>query len=392
MVALCLLAVSCNRNSKRYMSNISGKAGEIQVVCTKGNWEGDPGIAARNVLGGDFPYLPQTEPYYVLFNIPPTSFTDLFKVHRNILMLEVDPNLKKSKFEMRMDVWAAPQTVVSINSPSPDSLTKCIVDNHERLLNIFDQSERLRIINNAKLYENVEIRNKIARIFGGSPYFPNEYSIKKLTDNFAWVSYETTYTNQAVLMYKVPYLDSLWAQPDKILEQMNAVLKEQVPGMCVEVLKAPFDNAIQYRSASDCSGLLDLRICIYLFTLAVGFFYVRRISAPRVVTAAEAGTHCVGFAVIANDLCFILAAESDVQYVSSVDGACAASGIRAVAFGPFLAANVGIGTARGIDYLLSHADSIPAKTLVSEELREALTSSKRPSLQITALLASNSRA
>jgi hypothetical protein len=231
MVALCLMAVSCNRNSKRYMSNISGKAGEIQVVCTKGNWEGDPGIAARNVLGGDFPYLPQTEPYYVLFNIPPTSFTDLFKVHRNILMLEVDPNLKKSKFEMRMDVWAAPQTVVSINSPSPDSLTKCIVDNHERLLNIFDQSERLRIINNAKLYENVEIRNKIARVFGGSPYFPNEYSVKKLTDNFAWVSYETTYTNQAVLMYKVPYLDSLWAQPDNILEQMNAVLKEQVPGM-----------------------------------------------------------------------------------------------------------------------------------------------------------------
>jgi hypothetical protein len=231
IVVFCLAAVSCNRYSGRYMPNISGKAGEIQVVCSKPNWEGDPGIAVRSVLGGDFPFLPQVEPYYVLFNVPPTSFSDVFKVHRNILYLDIDPSIKDTKFELKQDVWAAPQTVVQITAANPDSLTHCIVFNKDRLLNIFDQAERMRVIDNAKKYENVEIRTKLAQVFGGSPYFPNEYSIKKLTDNFAWISYETTYTNQSVLMYKVPYLDSLWAQPGKIIEQMDTTLKQQVPGM-----------------------------------------------------------------------------------------------------------------------------------------------------------------
>ncbi|MCI2122395.1 MAG: DUF4837 family protein [Bacteroidales bacterium] len=228
--ALCLLAVSC-KSSGNYLPNISGKAGEIEVVCTKGNWESDPGIALRSSLGGDFPYLPQSEPYYVLYNVPSDSFTGIFQIHRNIIFISVDSNLKNTKIEFKRNVWATPQAVVYITAPNSDELTKSIILNREKMTNFFDQAERLRLIGNNKKYEAPEIRTKVASVFGGSPYFPDEYSIKKQTENFMWISYETTYTNQGILIYREPYIDSAWAQPPVILKQMNEVLKDEVPGM-----------------------------------------------------------------------------------------------------------------------------------------------------------------
>lgn len=232
IATICLLTVSCNnKNGKKYLPNISGRAGEIQVVCTKGNWESDPGAAIRASLGGDFPFLPQREAYYVLYNVPITSFSANFEIHRNIIFMQTEPDSAKTKVEFKTDVWAAPQAVVYITSPNEDEMTKAVIENRDKMRNFFDQAERVRIIDNAKLYEAVEIREKMAAQFGGSPYFPSEYSLKKQTDDFAWISYETTYTNQAVLMYKQPNVDSTWAQPLTILNGITEKMKEEVPGM-----------------------------------------------------------------------------------------------------------------------------------------------------------------
>ncbi len=230
LALVAVFAASCNDSSELVKQNVGGKAGEIIIVANKAEWESEPGSELRSILATPYPYLPQSEPSYTLINIPHKSFTSLFEYHRNILILKVDPELK-AEFKAVEDVWAAPQTVIMITAPTKEEATKVIADNAEQLFNIINQAERNRIMRNSKRYEDVALRNFVADKFGGSPYFPKGYSLKKQTDNFVWISYETTYINLGIFVYRIPYKDETSVQLEGLMAATNDIMQENVPGM-----------------------------------------------------------------------------------------------------------------------------------------------------------------
>ena len=227
---VAVFAASCNDTSELVKQNVGGKAGEIIIVANKAEWESEPGSELRSILATPYPYLPQSEPSYTLINIPHKSFTSLFEYHRNIIILKVDPELK-AEFKAVEDVWAAPQTVIMITAPTKEEVTRVIADNAEQLFNIINQAERNRIMRNSKRYEDVALRQFVADKFGGSPYFPKGYSLKKQTDNFVWISYETTYINLGIFVYRIPYKDETSVQLEQLMAATNDIMQENVPGM-----------------------------------------------------------------------------------------------------------------------------------------------------------------
>ena len=227
---VAVFAASCNDTSELVKQNVGGKAGEIIIVANKAEWESEPGSELRSIRATPDPYLPQSEPSYTLINIPHKSFTSLFEYHRNIIILKVDPELK-AEFKAVEDVWAAPQTVIMITAPTKEEVTKVIADNAEQLFNIINQAERNRIMRNSKRYEDVALRQFVADKFGGSPYFPKGYSLKKQTDNFVWISYETTYINLGIFVYRIPYKDETSVQLEQLMAATNDIMQENVPGM-----------------------------------------------------------------------------------------------------------------------------------------------------------------
>ena len=225
-----VITVGCDDTSELVKQNVGGKAGEIIIVANKAEWESEPGSALRSILATPYPYLPQSEPSYTLINIPHKSFTSLFEYHRNIIILKVDPQLK-AEFKAVEDVWAAPQTVIMITAPTKEEAAQVIAQNSQQLFNIIGQAERNRIMRNSKRYEDVALRQFVADKFGGSPYFPKGYSLKKQTDNFVWISYETTYINLGIFVYRIPYKDSTSVQLEGLMAATNEIMQENVPGM-----------------------------------------------------------------------------------------------------------------------------------------------------------------
>ena len=211
--------------------SVTGKAGEVIVVADKNVWETEPGIELRKVLASDYPALPQREPAYNLIQISENAFSNLFKAHRNIIIFGVDAKYTEATMKTVEDVWAAPQTVIYFTGPNMASIAKLIKDNNSVLFNTFGQAERNRIINNSKKYEERALRSVVADAFGGSPYFPNGYSLKKKTKDFIWISYETTYVNQGILIYSIPIKDTNSLKLEPFIESCNEVLKNNVPGM-----------------------------------------------------------------------------------------------------------------------------------------------------------------
>ena len=149
---MALAIVSC-KPTKTLLPNVSGKAGEVIVVIDKNNWEGNLGNEVREVLGSDCPYLAQKEPLFNVANVSPGGFADLFKVHRNILIFNINPQNQTEGVVYRKDVWASPQCLIQVNAFDSESALKLLHDNAERVANSFEQAERDRIISNARKYE-----------------------------------------------------------------------------------------------------------------------------------------------------------------------------------------------------------------------------------------------
>ena len=228
-----LLAVSCKNGEKqKYMPNITGKPGEVLIVLDKGEWESELGTAISESLSEDFPFLPQREPIFSIFNTTPSSFQSYgaYSTHRNIVRISIDDTYKTSKISYQEDVWAAPQIVVTITSPNKEEVLELFNKEKERIISTLEMAERNRVIRNAKKYQEISLRELVLKQYGGSPYFPQGYSLKKQTEDFIWISYETTYVNQGIFIYTYP-LDGKELDIKTVVEKRNEVMKNNVPGM-----------------------------------------------------------------------------------------------------------------------------------------------------------------
>jgi len=232
LLAVLLGLSSCGGGSASLLPSISGAAGEILIVIDRDNWEGAIGTELRSFLACDCPYLFTREPLYTLINVTPNGFSDLFKVHRNIVMLNIDPQNADEGVIYRSDVWARPQCVIQVSAPSNENALALVSENSANIVAYIEQAERNRVIGNTLKYEETSIANKLFDVFGGSPHFPMGFTLKKITRDFAWVADEKQYTMQGVLIYRYPVDGE--ADPfskENIIAHRNAVLKDNVPGM-----------------------------------------------------------------------------------------------------------------------------------------------------------------
>lgn len=224
---------SCSNGSSRkpLLPNVSGKAGEVIVVIEKADWEDALGNEVREVLAKDCPWLYVKEPLYSLVNVAPGGFADLFKVHRNIVMFQIDPQVVQSGVSIKSDVWAAPQCVIQISAVDAGQALELFKEKSEVITSALEQAERDRVIHNTLLYEERSIFTEVAEVMGGSPHFPSGYKLRKKTDDFVWIADEKQYTTQAVLIYRYPALPEDNFTEENIIAKRNEIMKENVPGM-----------------------------------------------------------------------------------------------------------------------------------------------------------------
>ena len=99
VLALSAALASCSSEdgSKSTLPAISGKTGEIGVIATRAQWEAEIGNSIREVLAAEYPYLPQKEPYYRLFNVPEENFNKVFRVFRFADIMIQSSNLSNKR-------------------------------------------------------------------------------------------------------------------------------------------------------------------------------------------------------------------------------------------------------------------------------------------------------
>jgi len=228
-VTFALVTTACGNSKKE--NTISGKAGEVIVVAPKPVWNSELGEMLKDSLMKECPYLPQREAMYTLVHVPNNGFTRMFKIHRNIIYLNISDDVKECRFVVRRDPWAHPQILFYVDAADAEAAYNLLQENMQTILSELEKIEIERVIDNTASFQNPALAEKVKSFLGAQMLFPNDYSLKKDGKDFLWISYETKYVQQGFFIYRTPATraeDEL--SLGSLVNLRNKALKANVPG------------------------------------------------------------------------------------------------------------------------------------------------------------------
>ena len=225
-----LFTGGCNTSNTPTLPTVSGKAGEVIVVMDKTRWEGEIGDLLRDHLAKEIIALPQPEPMFDLINITPAAFGKIFKSHRNIIIVKIDPQFKESKILVQKNVYAKPQYIFNLIAPNDQAFKELLKSQGDKLREMIKNSERKRLMDLYRRIRDNSIYTTLEKHHHLTLSVPRGYSLDVDSSNFVWISNETPLTSQGILIYTYPYRDTSDFNVKNLIRERNRFLKKYVPG------------------------------------------------------------------------------------------------------------------------------------------------------------------
>jgi len=232
VIALSISTVGCKQGKvkKSLLPGVSGKAGEVVIVMDKNYWNGTPGEMVKNILLQDVPGLPQSEPMINAVNISNKAFSELFRIHRNIIVTSISKNVKSNSITIEKDKWAQPQTIINIHAPNREAFIELWKNKGDKVLATILDAEQTRLMKNYKKYIEKPVVEKLKASSGIKLVVPKGYTYDLDTNNFIWMSHETPQISQGIFVYYYDYKDTTDFTQLNLINKRNEVLHNYVSG------------------------------------------------------------------------------------------------------------------------------------------------------------------
>ena len=225
-----MTACAENRNRSGKDRSTGGTAEIMVVVQNEDQWTGRIGDSIRHFFC-DYQYgLPQPESRNEVKHILEAGFTDLFKNHKCIFQVEINPSLEKAVAETAVDLWAAPQRYVKLSAPNITTWVELFEKQKEVYQQWFDVVERERILNVFRPTKDEAIEKAIAAKFGFTLTVPQGFYIAKNEPDFMWLRKELERSSACIVIYQTPYLDTLQFEVNSLVAMRDMMMQQHIPG------------------------------------------------------------------------------------------------------------------------------------------------------------------
>ncbi len=228
--ASLLFAASC-KDSDILMPNVSGAAFEVLLVIDNDIYRTPAGETVFNILNGDVPKLPQSEPQFDISRIQYAHFDQLFRTTRSIVFVVVDSTkYTKTTINLISDRWAKTQTVVNITAANVEDLDNDLKANADKILDYLIAGERKRQM--AYIKENIgqEALERAYMMFGCKVAVPLSMNKFKEGEHFLWISNGSSRIRQDFVIYSVPYTSLEQLEDEALFALRDSVMKANVQG------------------------------------------------------------------------------------------------------------------------------------------------------------------
>lgn len=220
IVALC----SCSGGPQSLLPKSGGRPYEVLLVAS------DRRCAAvvDSVLTQDMPSLPQREPMFDVSLIDTTRFNQTTRLARCIVIVTVNPAVFTStRIRYEKNVWARPQLVVYVNTPSAAQFSQYMAKAGHRLTSLLTRAEINTAISKLRAGSNRKAESSIRRMFRWDMLIPAEMKAGKTGRNFIWLSDNRPdrMRNICVYSYSGKTLDA-----HRALAARDSVMRLNIPG------------------------------------------------------------------------------------------------------------------------------------------------------------------
>ena len=231
LFAVLTSLTSCEKGQTAKKDRSAGGTSEIMVVVQNDEqWDGMIGDSIRAFFLKPQYGLPQEEAMYKLTHIKASGLTDMFKKHKSILLVEINPGLTKPVVETGEDLWAAPQRVLKIIAPDRTSWCQAFNEHKEAFKVMFDKVERDRILSVLRPSTDDKIVKRIQEKMGFSLTIPQGFYIAKDESDFLWLRKELPKNSFGIFIYSTPYNDTLQFELNSLVSVRDRFLQQYVPG------------------------------------------------------------------------------------------------------------------------------------------------------------------
>ncbi len=249
IAATLLFNSGCEVKTKKFSSSglyVTGKVGEILVVCDRSIWESE----IKNYLDTGLtqfimPYFPDVATFELIHKAP-EQFDQGVKRFRNTLFIKIDPSFKGEQAEInkRLDVWAYDQLVVDIVGKDYNQVMNACKYGLKAVHSEFDYMEWKRILKSFKSEKNPRVQKEINENFKIDIALPDGARIVTKRKNFFRIEFPSasrpiefvgTGTQDAgtifsgIMIYQYDYTDSTQFEFDKLLKARDTMLRYNVP-------------------------------------------------------------------------------------------------------------------------------------------------------------------
>lgn len=228
-----IILVSCENNKVKDpgKKGSSGKTLEMLVVCDRDLYKGETKDKLNEIFRRPQKGFMTNEPIFDIVNIPPSSYesTEMFKVHRNVLIIDIRPD-NPNKVYKNIDQYAAPQVVFELAVTDMKMLDSFLVKYSPQIIDEMYAAEHRRIIKAFWNDRGVELMQRIQKQFGFELTISQEFEIAKMTDNFAWIRKEAKDFGIGLFVQTMPFKSKNQFEKQSIIDAMDTALKSNVPG------------------------------------------------------------------------------------------------------------------------------------------------------------------
>jgi hypothetical protein len=244
-----ILFQKCGFSDKKFKSEgltVTGKVGEILVVCEPAIWNSEiKHYLDSNLTQFIMPYFPDVATFELIHKAP-THFEQGVRRYRNTLILSIDPNFKGSKAEIkkRVGVWATDQLVVDVIAKDFNQLLDGCKNGLKAVHAEFDTMEWKRIAKQFRRDENYTVQKAIQDKFGIDVALPEGARIVSKRTNFFRIEFpvasrpiefvgsgtqEAGAVLSGIMIYQYDYKDSSQFVLEDLLKARDTMLKYNVP-------------------------------------------------------------------------------------------------------------------------------------------------------------------
>lgn len=246
LFAYLFLFISCEHkyNSSQFGLSVTGKVGEIMVVCDNGIWESDvKKHLDTNLTQFIMPYFPDVVTFELLHKTP-HEFEKGNKRWRNLLFVSIDSELK-DEFEIKkeLDTWAVDQLLIKISAKDINSLLNLSKNYLQPVHDEYDTFEWKRILKRYENEDNKVVSKKVETNFGVKLSLPKGSKIVTSRKNFYRIEFPTetkpiefdggngqmaNFIQTGLLIYQYDFIDSSQFLLENLLKDRDTMLKYNV--------------------------------------------------------------------------------------------------------------------------------------------------------------------